>query len=104
MQLTVPICLSQSNAADTVLSELQNGQLKNFSSFGFCFFGGGLLLFRLPMLPCYPVDAKPRLWQAPRRVAPANSHLQQFKNASKASELSRREASTRVDTQATRPM
>lgn len=50
VQLTVPICRSQSNAADTVLSELQNGQLKNFSSFGRCFFGGGLLLLRLPIV------------------------------------------------------
>ena len=52
VQLTVPICRSQSKVADTVLSELQNGQLKNFSSFGFCFFGGGLLLFRFPMPLC----------------------------------------------------
>ncbi len=37
--------------ADTDLPELQNGQLKVASSFGFGFVGGGLLDLRLPMLP-----------------------------------------------------
>lgn len=37
--------------ADTDLPELQKGQLKVASNFGFCFVGGGLLDLRLPMLP-----------------------------------------------------
>ncbi len=36
-------------SAVTVLCELQKGQLKETSSFGFCFFGGGLDDLRLPM-------------------------------------------------------
>ena len=41
--------VSQSMLAVTLLFELQNGQLKATSSFGFCFFGGGLDDFRFPI-------------------------------------------------------
>lgn len=36
-------------SAVTVLCELQKGQLKDISNFGFCFLGGGLEDFRLPI-------------------------------------------------------
>ncbi len=51
LQLICPCSLSLSMTADTDLPELQNGQLKVASNFGFCFVGGGLLDLRLPMLP-----------------------------------------------------
>jgi hypothetical protein len=38
-----------SNWQETLLSVLQNGQANCVASFGFCFFGGGLLLFRFPI-------------------------------------------------------
>lgn len=51
LQLICPCSLSLSMTADTDLPELQNGQLKVASNFGFGFVGGGLLDLRLPMLP-----------------------------------------------------
>ena len=49
LQETAPLSFSMSSVAVTVFMELQKGQLKVASSFGFCFFGGGFEDLRFPM-------------------------------------------------------
>ena len=52
-------------SAVTVLCELQKGQLKDTSSFGFCFFGGGFDDFLLPIkgyLPGASLAGRLRNW------------------------------------------
>ena len=79
-QLTAPVVFSQSSWAVTLLALLQKGQLKAASSLGFCFLGGGLELFRLPMLPWVqglllpPADAL-RAVSQPGDAAPAHPLL-----------------------------
>ena len=48
-QLTAPVLFSKSSWAVTLFALLQKGQLKDASSLGFCFLGGGLELLRLPI-------------------------------------------------------